>query len=255
MKQLLRNTPLHFYYQKARFWRWDATDERRLAFYRQLVNDGELVFDVGANVGNRSKIFLKLGARVVAFEPQDNCAALLESVLRNEPRFTLVTKALGAEQGSAQMLISDASVLSTLSSNWIDAAKKSGRLREWSWGKAQTVQVTTLDQMIALHGHPAFIKIDVEGFELEVMRGLTTPVRQMSFEFASETLDRTFGCIDHLLALDPSTRFQVSLGESMEFDLADWVPAGAIKECMSNLVDQDAMAWGDVYARSELRAS
>jgi predicted RNA methylase len=52
---------------------WNSVDQRRSEFYSQFVSSGDLVFDVGANVGNRSKIFSRLGARVIAFEPQPAC--------------------------------------------------------------------------------------------------------------------------------------------------------------------------------------
>src|SRR5689334_4646326 len=52
---------------------WTKADDERLRFYRQFVGPGDLVFDVGANVGHVTKVFLRAGARVVAIEPQSIC--------------------------------------------------------------------------------------------------------------------------------------------------------------------------------------
>src|ERR1051325_7606598 len=104
-KNLLKKTPIHtlymryFYTRKIsrEFSKWTENDERRFNFYKQLINPGDLVFDVGANLGNRTKAFLKLGAHVVAFEPQRMCADFLEAMLKNDRHFKLVKKALGPQ--------------------------------------------------------------------------------------------------------------------------------------------------------------
>lgn len=231
-----------------KFRKLDEHDSRSANFYRQFISPGDLVFDVGANMGNRSKIFLSLGARVVAFEPQKKCADFLRAALGHEQRFTLIEAALGASDGEAEMMISDAHTISTLSRDWIQTTQSHGRFSQYQWNQKQTVRVTTLDRVIQAYGVPAFIKIDVEGFEKEVLSGLTTPVRCLSIEFAAENIAATFECLDRVTALSNSA-FQFSEGESMDFQLPEWVPAGEIRSWLTKLAHQDRMAWGDVYIR------
>ena len=80
---------------------------RRLArFYRQFVGPGTLCFDVGAHLGNRSRCWLNLGARVVAVEPQPDFAQMLAWWCRSRPGFTLVEAALAAAPGTIDLFVS-----------------------------------------------------------------------------------------------------------------------------------------------------
>jgi FkbM family methyltransferase len=140
---------------------------RRLQFYGRFISDGDLVFDVGANIGERSDVFLALGAVVVAIEPQAECAKRLRSQWQSEPRFTLFEGACSEAAGERELFISDANTLSSMSPEWIEAVRASGRFRDYRWDKTHTVETTTLDALIAEHGTPAFIKVDVEGLSTE----------------------------------------------------------------------------------------
>jgi FkbM family methyltransferase len=237
--------------QKSRdlraFQEWTVTDQRRLDFYRQFVSKDSLVFDVGANLGNRSKIFLKLGARVVAFEPQEPCANFLNEVFDGTQHFQLVRKALGAAPGSAEMLISSDHTISSLSTKWVQIVEETGRFAEDkpNWNQRKIVPIDTLDQHISLHGCPAFIKIDVEGFEDQVLAGLSRPVPALSMEFTPEYLESTWRCIEHLCRMS-NFEFQLSLGESMQFILPDWTTSEGVRHALANVPQTD---FGDLYAR------
>src|SRR5690348_10138144 len=69
---------------------------RARALYAAFIKPGDLCFDIGAHVGNRTEHFLALGARVVAVEPQPAAMALLRRWYGSDPRVTLVEAALGA---------------------------------------------------------------------------------------------------------------------------------------------------------------
>lgn len=253
---IVRRTPLVGVYRRlfgpfrlrraARsFWNWSLEDQRRFEFYRQFLSPGSLVIDVGANLGNRTKIFWKLGASVVAVEPQPVCAEFLRSVFAHKPRFTLVEAALGAEPGRAEMMISSALTISSLSPEWVKAVRDSGRFRDTEWDRTATVAVETLDGVIARCGPPAFIKIDVEGFEDQVLAGLSQRVSALSIEFTPEFEQGTRRCIEYLTRLG-EVRFQFSRGESMQFSLDEWVDQTAL---LRFLADVPADTFGDIYAR------
>jgi len=231
--------------------RWTDDDARRLAFYSQFISRGDIVFDVGANVGNRTKIFRKLAKTVVAIEPQEQCIAILRQQFGGDRRVKLVSKALGARQGVAEMLVSSANAISSLSREWIEAVQRSGRFSDYKWEQQQKVELTTLDQLIAEYGTPGFIKIDVEGYEHEVLLGLSRAVRALSFEFVPEYLAFAYKCVEHLSLLG-CVQFNYSLGESMELALPGWVPSWDIKRELSKYADNPSL-FGDVYARCENR--
>jgi len=171
-------------------------------FHRAIVQEGDLVFDIGANVGDMTELYLELGARVISVEPQEECLKSLELRFRRHPLVSIVPMAVGAVEGQQEMLLSDIrSPLSSMSPEWIVAVKSSGRFPYYGWGRSVTVPVTTLDSLIALHGEPAFCKIDVEGFEREVFKGLSRPLARLSFEFHAEFIGETFACLERLREL------------------------------------------------------
>ena len=162
---------------------------RRRDLYRQFMGRGDLVFDVGANVGNRVEVFLSLHARVVAVEPLPECAQRLRDTFQR--RCIVLETALGAAGGTAELRRGSEDVLSTMSDQWIESTTASGRFADDSWGDVLRVNVTTLDALISDYGVPRFTKIDVEGFEPEVLAGLSTAIPALSIEYALEFADHT----------------------------------------------------------------
>jgi FkbM family methyltransferase len=257
LKKLLKRTPLYPLYRSLQhrrqvrdYWQWGTDDEKRAAFYKEFVSPGDLVFDVGANRGNRAKVFCKLGARVVAFEPQLDCYHFLRGMFAGEKSVRLVNQALGRAEGVTEMLIADADTISSLSPEWVEAVQRSGRFSQHKWDRKQQVTITTLDAAIRDFGTPSFIKIDVEGYESEVLSGLSTPVKCVAVEFVPECVQNTMKCIDHLSSLS-AVEAKLSLGESMEFETPSWLSADEIKRVLNDHVaNADHTTFGDVYIRS-----
>ncbi|MDJ0935338.1 MAG: FkbM family methyltransferase [Kiloniellales bacterium] len=221
------------------------------SFYRQFIDPGDLCFDVGAHVGNHVRTMLKLGARVVAVEPQPRFQWLLHRFYGDNPEVTLVDKALGAAPGEAELYVSSRyPTVTTLSRDWIKSVGRAASFSEVSWDGRVTVEVTTLDTLIAQHGRPAYCKIDVEGFEPEVLKGLGAALPSLSFEFIPAALDGAFACIERLQALG-DYEFNVSMGEQMRFELPQWSDAGALGAWLDNLAIDDLS--GDVYCRLKAR--
>ena len=253
IKRLLQTPPMKPLYRllvgrkkTAEFWVWGADDQKRLEFYSQFIKKGDLVFDVGANIGNRSKIFHRLGAHVVAFEPQNHCADYLEMVFHGLPCFMLERVGLGSAPGEAEMLVSDASTISSLSPEWVSSVQDSGRFSGHEWNGRQVIRIDTLDNQIKKHGVPVFIKIDVEGFEEQVLLGLSQGVKAVSFEFTPEMIGNALGCIR---ALEQVRKYQYrfSFGESMAFSHDKWLDADGMGDYLAQVPQQE---FGDVYARS-----
>ena len=105
--------------------------------------------------------------------------------------------------------------------------------------------VTTLDELIQAHGVPRYCKIDVEGFELPVLRGLTRPVPLLSFEFAREFLDRAKTCVAYLREIG-FDKFDFGLGENPQFVSGGWLGGDALFDRLGRIADPDL--WGDIYA-------
>ena len=215
-------------------------------FYGSLIRSGTLVFDVGANMGNRARAFRALGARVVAVEPQPKCVAELERRFGRDANVTILQAALGETDGHATMHIASYHTLSSMSEDWIDRVQESGRFSHYSWDKTEIVPVTTMDALIETHGIPEFTKIDVEGYELHVLRGLSKPVPLLSFEFTPETIENTSQCIQ-LLSGVGEYNFAFTTGEPSGLP-NDWVDGEALSRSLEQYVG-DTRTFGDVYAK------
>lgn len=213
--------------------------------YGQFIKRGDLAFDVGAHVGDRVASFRRLGARVVAVEPQPALARLL--ILMYGWRGVAVERvAVGRNAGTETMLINAANpTVSTASRDFVQAARDAEGWKEQSWSGTLDVPMTTLDALIAKHGMPSFIKIDVEGFEAEALHGLTRPVKALSFEFTTIQRSVAFACIERCKALG-FTRFNAALGESQDFVHAKWVDTATIAAWLEAL--PHAANSGDIYA-------
>jgi len=217
------------------------------AFYAEFLTSGDLCFDVGSNLGNRLEVFRSLGCRVIAIEPQSTCFAQLQSRFASDSHVTLLRTALGATEGELELHLSEAHTIASMSPEWIRHVRESGRFSEYHWDRREMVQVTKLDHLIAQHGEPRFIKIDVEGFEHEVLRGLSRPVSALSFEWTPEFLSSTEGCLAHLATLGAFT-CNYSLGESMRFALPEWTDATGLRTALRRH-ENDHVVFGDVYVR------
>jgi len=190
--------------------------EERILFrdsYREFLAPGDLCFDIGANLGNRVLGFRALDCKVVALEPQSYCFSKLERGFGVDNQVVLINQAVGRVPGEMNLHISPNHVLSSFSEKFIQRTSESGRFAKNKWSKIQKCQVTTLDELIVAHGVPDFIKIDVEGFESEVLAGLSTPVPAVSIEWVPELPENASECI----------RLLVSLG-NYEFNIS-WVKA------------------------------
>jgi FkbM family methyltransferase len=214
--------------------------------YRRFVKPGDLVFDVGAHVGDRVAAFLRLGARVVAVEPQPALRTTLK-LLRGRDRAVVIEPvALGRREGSVELKLNlDNPTVSTASSDFIRAAAGAPGWEDQAWTSTITVPMTTLDALIARHGVPAFIKIDVEGFEAEVLAGLSRRVAALSFEFTTIQRAVAAAAIDRCVALG-YVSFNAALGESQTLVHEPWLTAPQIAQWLAAL--PDAANSGDVYA-------
>ena len=225
---------------------WRQPGLRRL--YRPFIAPGDLVFDVGAHIGDRSQAFAGLGARVVALEPQAAPRRYLRWRLRRYPAVSIRAEALGAAPGQASLAISDRHpTLATLAADWRARIKTSNpAFRQVDWGRAVTVPVTTLDALIAEVGLPAFCKIDVEGHEAAVLAGLSQPLPALSFEFVAGGEGVAMACLKRLGELG-DYHFNLACGEQRRLAFDQWRGAAAIGDWIRQ--NAHRVGSGDVYAR------
>jgi FkbM family methyltransferase len=216
-------------------------------FYAGFIRPGMLCFDIGAHLGNRTTTWLKLGAEVVAVEPQPVCIAFLEKKFSNNPRVNIVKKGLGQIQGVSTMRISSLNpAVSTLSpQDWMYRMKNAASFN-LEWDNSIEVEITTLDALINEFGIPGFCKIDTEGYELHVLSGLSQPLPLLCFEVISIHKEAVAPCLQKLASLG-NYEFNWSVGESLTFELNNWTNEKKILAAI-NAYPKKIFA-GDIYAR------
>jgi FkbM family methyltransferase len=245
MKEILVDAGLYYKVNEIRF-RNDGRSRLQKAFYSKLIQKSDVVFDVGANVGQRSAIFAELARFVVAFEPQAECVRHLKSRFRFKSNVEIQPVALSDSEGEAVIYQSSSNTISSMSEKFVKTVGKTVFADE-KWDKSITIRTKTLDQMIALYGMPGFIKIDVEGFEINVLRGLSRPAPFLSFEFIPLAMDEVKKCLARLHEISEDYLFDYCLGEDLDFVLPAHVN---YRTFVDDVVPQleTAATFGDIYA-------
>ena len=231
----------------AYYYDGDAGREAAIdAMYRRFVRPGDLVFDIGSHVGDRIASFRRLGARVVAVEPQPLCMRALRALYGDDEQVALVEAACGNGAGAVPMHINSSNpTVSTNSHRFTVAANGSRGWEGQVWDRQITVAGVALDALIRRFGVPAFIKIDVEGYEDVVLSGLSRPVPALSFEFTTIVRDVARRCLERAGRLG-FKGFDISLGESMFRTFGRWISREEMAAHLHGL-PCEANA-GDIYA-------
>lgn len=216
-------------------------------FHAAFLTPGDLVFDLGAHAGNRTRAFAGMGCRVVAVEPQPDFARLLRVIFARTPRVEVLELAVGAEQGRTRLSISERTpTVTTIEAGWQATRALEPDFSHVTWDRQVDVEMTTLDALIARFGVPAFIKLDVEGAEPGVLAGLSHPIRALAFEYLPRALDCARACVDRLNTLG-RYEYNWSIGESYAMASDSWMNG---ERLLAALTTADAQRRpGDVYAK------
>jgi FkbM family methyltransferase len=202
-------------------------------FYAPLLPPDGLVFDVGANVGNFSALFASLGHRVIAIEPNLDCIRHIEISYPDLP-ITILNAVMGPKAGLVTLNVSDdRDDLSSMRDDWIPNTVASRKV---------PVAMLTLDDLVSEYGSPAFIKIDVEGFEESVLDGLSVFPKLLSFEFNTNNLAATFRCLDK--DQFNGALFNYAMEDPQRFELSSWVKAPILKKSLTEI-----SGYGDIFAK------
>ena len=223
-------------------------DRRRAMddLYCRFLRPGDLAFDIGSHVGDRVASFRRLGAAVVAVEPQPTLTRLLRLVYGRDLSVSIEGVAVGESPGSAELLVNRTNpTVTTASPAFVSAAEGAAGWEGQVWDARLRVPQTTLDELIGKHGRPAFIKIDVEGYEAAALAGLSVPVPALSFEFTTIQRRVAHACLAACETLG-DYRFNAALGESQRLELDCWVSAAEMAAWVDDLPHEANS--GDIYA-------
>lgn len=222
-----------------------ARDAAMDRLYRRFLGVGQLAFDIGSHVGDRVGSFRRLGARVVALEPQPLCARAIRTIYADDDDVLVLQAACAEHPGTLTLKINSANpTVSTASAEFVAAAAGAGGWEGQHWDETVEVPATSLDALIDGNGTPAFAKIDVEGFEDVVLAGLSRPLPALSFEFTTIQRDVAYRCLARLDSLG-RYGFDLALGESQTLTFNRWLSRAEMAHHIAAL-SHDTNS-GDIY--------
>ncbi len=219
-----------------------ADHAARVSRFRSLLRQHSLCFDVGANIGDYAHSLACAGAKVIAIEPQPSCARELRARFRRNNKVTIIQAALGANRGIARLFLRESSGSSSLIEAWENRPNIG----------SVDVEVETLDSIISSYGTPDYIKIDIEGFELEAIRGLHSKIPLLSIEYhlTNEDIAQKLQLIDLLTVFGP-LRFNILVEGSAEFFWSDFVSEHTFINTFPNQLAQINGAFlGDIFIKA-----
>lgn len=202
-----------------------------LKFYSNLIQENQLCFDIGANVGKKSKLFLKIGARVIAFEPQKECLTNLAKIKKSNKRFEFYPVAIDSKDGTKELQLSNYSEIATLSDSFVSLYGEKGV----NWLNRQLVKTISINTAIEKYGLPHFCKIDIEGYEFEVLSNLKYNIPLIEFEVVAGFKEKA---INTIIALNNEfASYNYTLNEQPFFQLSAWVDINKISSIITKLPD------------------
>lgn len=222
------------------FLRKRKNNRKSKKFYKYLINKNDLCFDIGANIGKKSKLFLSLNAKVIAFEPQTKCFKYLDKI--NHPNFEYYPFGVGSKNEQKQLHLANHIEVATFSNKMIDFYTT----KSIKWNNKEEVQVKKLDTLIKEFGLPDFCKIDTEGYELDILLNLNHKIKMIEFEFNEAFIEDTLKIIS---ILDKkNTVFNCTLNEKPRFKLENWVKANKMIKYINSL-DKEKLH-GNIFVKN-----
>lgn len=251
----LRASNIHELYWRISGKHWILARERELDFYRRFLTDlrpGDLIFDIGANEGFKTDLFLRLGGRVVAVDPDETNQSILRErfvKFRLAPKPVIIVGKAVSDNSKTEVMWIDGpgSAVNTLSRKWATAlnlnkARHTHGHSGLEFVGHKNVETTTVEDLMSAHGVPIFIKIDVEGYELNVIRGLQRPVPYLSFEVnLPEFRPEGLQCVEILGRLAAAGKFNYAVDCEQGLVLDHWVSVGeflhVLRECTESAIE------------------
>ncbi len=205
----------------------------------------KIAFDIGANIGQTVDELLPNYDKIICFEPNPSLVTVIKNKFFNNDKVTIEELGLSDKTETKKFNISNSHVVSTFSEDWINNSRFTN---VYNWDTSIDVKTTTLDEVIDKYGIPYFIKIDVEGYEYEVLKGLTKLLDNtyFAFEWAEEQYEIVNKTVKYLKELgynNFSYTYQDSLLNLENINWCNWEDL-----TIHNDINEDRKEkWGMIY--------
>lgn len=245
LKEKIKNNPYYYYYYN---WR-NKKIKKYQKFYSQFIPPQSIAYDIGANIGDRTESLTRICKIVIAVEPLPFIIKKLKSRFKYNKKIIIEPFAIGEKESITDMYVSNIHTMSTLSADFIKNVYD-----KWSappiYQHTIKVKTVTIDQLIQKYSIPYFIKVDVEGYELEVLNGLTHSIPYIAFEYNPTNIEKAIQCIERLIKINSHYKFNIALEDTAEFHLSIFVSSDKMIDLLRKNIHQGK--FGDIYASSIL---
>jgi len=205
-----------------------------------------IIIDIGANVGNFTKEWLTKSphSQYVCVEANVELIPILDGMFYGNKNVTILNNLVSDKDDElVDFWINKNHTISSASKDWIN----NSRFKGTDYYKKTQVKTITLDTIIELYGNPNLIKIDVEGYELEVLKGLTKAQSVIMFEWVEENFSRCIDCIKYLMSIGYNS-FSYTIKENYSEIQTNYCPFNEMDIFKKiNLIGNSN--WGNIYAR------
>ena len=205
-----------------------------------------ILYDVGANEGKYTDINRNKFDRCVLVEANPSLAEKLREKYRMDAVVHIV-EAIASNKESETFYISNADTISTSDVEWI---KQSRFSNNYMWRPVEGIRTVSLDTLIKEHGEPTLLKIDVEGYEYNVLQSLTRKVNLLCFEWAEEKKEEILLSLEYLRNQN-YTRFHVQMEDKYDYVVndSDWCDFRNIYDLMNASCNINRKEiWGMMWA-------
>lgn len=204
-----------------------------------------MFFDIGANIGSWALANINQCNKIIAVEASPITFNRLVNNCKHD-KIILVNYAVCNNNGNdITFYQAECDTVSTINKDWLTSDKS--RFNNYSYTEI-TCKTISIDKLIEQYGLPDLIKIDVEGGEYECVSSLTQKVDLLCFEWATETNDITFKCIDYLFNLG-YTQYYIQNCDNYTFRPQDndYYDIFSIKQKLLNTIPK--RDWGMIWCK------
>jgi len=210
-----------------------------------------LLFDIGANVGAYTQARKHEFERCVLVEANPLLCEKLQATFQAEieQSHVIVCNNIVSKEASATFYVNKADTISTADIEWVQQSRFSESYRQWT--PINNVATISIDELIRVYGVPSYLKIDVEGYEWNVIQSLTQCLQNthIAFEWAEEKKAELLLILDWLHNLG-YTQFSVQYEDAYNFQPIEWLEYQVVyQQLEQELMIQRKSKWGMIHVR------